>query len=417
MDKKIFLKECENDLKDRFDELDEIAFFNQKKILNAFQKQKVALRHFYGSTGYGYDDSGKEVLNKIYAEVFGADSAIVSPLITCGTHAIFLCLASILRPNDVLLSVTGSPYDTLIDCIKGTKSDIGSLKDFNIKYEQVDLKDDKIDTLEALNKIKELKPKIVYLQRSRGYGWRKPLPIDDFKYIFEEIRKINKDCFIMVDNCYGEFVEKQEPSGVGADIVVGSLCKNPGGGIVPTGAYIAGTFRAISLIEKRLTAPSVGIEVGSYEPGYRLFFQGLFISPNVVKNAIKGAYLIGRVMEKLGYEVLPSSKEQSFDIIKSIKFKSAEELIKFVQLVQKYSPVDSDAVPMPWDMPGYSDQVIMAAGTFVQGASIEMSCDSPIKAPYVAYFQGGLTYEHIKIVAENLIDAYKNTETSTLIEV
>lgn len=403
-----FLKECENDLKDRFEELDDIAYYNQKKILKSFQNNKVALRNFYGSTGYGYDDAGKEVLNKIFAEVFDAESAVVSPLITCGTHALNLALSAVLRPNDLLLSITGDPYDTVVDCIKGEQGkDIGSLKDFGVKYEQIELKDNKIDEDLALAKIKELSPKMVYMQRSRGYGWRKPISIDDFADIISKIRQIDKDCFIFVDNCYGEFVEEREPSSVGADLVVGSLCKNPGGGIVPTGAYVAGTKRAIDLVERRLTAPSIGIEVGSYEMGYRLYFQGLFMAPNTVKNAIKGAYLIGRVMEKLGYEVLPASTEKSYDIIKSIKLNNAEELIKFVQLVQSASPVDSDAVPMPWDMPGYTDKVIMAAGTFVQGASIELSCDSPIRAPYVAYFQGGLTYEHIKIVAERLYEEYK----------
>ncbi|MBE7074387.1 MAG: hypothetical protein E7376_00145 [Clostridiales bacterium] len=409
MDKLQFLKECENDLKDRYEELDDIAYINQKKILDAFQENKVALRNFYGSTGYGYDDAGKEVLNKIYAKVFGTEAAVVSPLITCGTHALNLALCAVLRPNDIILSITGAPYDTIVDCIKGVENkDIGSLKDFGVKYEQIELKNDIIDEELVLQKIKTLKPKLVYMQRSRGYGWRKPLSINDFKEIIKKIRIINKDCFIFIDNCYGEFVETAEPSSVGADLVVGSLCKNPGGGIVPTGGYIVGTKRAIDLVEKRLTAPSIGIEVGSYEMGYRLYFQGLFMAPQTVKNAIKGAYLIGRVMEKLGYTVLPSSNEKSYDIIKSIKFNTSEELIKFVQLIQSLSPVDSDATPLPWEMPGYTDPVIMAAGTFVQGASIELSCDSPIRKPYVAYFQGGLTYEHIKIVAEKLLDMYSN---------
>lgn len=404
-----FLKECENDLIQRFNELDDIAYYNQKKILKAFQNHNVALRHFYGSTGYGYDDNGKPVLNSIYAEVFEAEKAVVSPLITCGTHALSLGLFSILRPNDTLLSITGSPYDTVVDCINGEEGkDIGSLKDLGVKYEQIELKNDVINEELAIKKIIDLKPKMVYMQRSRGYGWRKPLSIDDFEHIIKKIREIDKDCYIFIDNCYGEFVETREPSAVGADLVVGSLCKNPGGGIVPTGAYLAGTARAIDLVERQLTAPSIGIEVGSYEQGYRLYYQGLFMAPQTVKNAIKGAYLIGRVMEKLGYEVLPSSNEKSYDIIKSIKLNDASELIKFVQLVQKISPVDSAAVPEPWDMPGYSDKVIMAAGTFVQGASIELSCDSPIRAPYIAYFQGGLTYEHIKILAEQLYEAYKN---------
>ena len=407
MDAKNFLKECEKDLEERFEELDDIAYYNQQKILKAFQSNNVALRHFYGTTGYGYDDIGKEVLNKIYAEVFECEKALVSPYISCGTHALFLALSSVLRPNDLIFSITGSPYDTLIEAIKGKEGeDNGSLKDFGIKYSQIELKNDAIDEELAINKIIELQPKMVYMQRSRGYGWRKPLSIEDFERIIKKIRTVNSKCYIFIDNCYGEFVETKEPSAVGADLVVGSLCKNPGAGIVPNGGYIAGTKRAIDQVEKRLTAPSIGSEVGSYETGYRLFFQGLFMAPSVVKNAIKGAYLIGRVMEKLGYEVLPASTEKSYDIIKSIKLNSEQELVEFVQLIQKYSPVDSDATPFPWEMPGYEDKVIMAAGTFVQGASIELSCDSPIRSPYIAYFQGGLTYEHIKIVAGELYLKY-----------
>ena len=407
MDANLFLKECENELSERFNELDDIALYNQKKILNAFQNNRVALRHFYGSTGYAYDDVGKETLNKIYSEVFECESALVSPLITGGTHALFLALSAVLRPGDTMLSITGAPYDTLIEAIKGIPGqDNGSLKDFGVTYEQVDLVDGKIDVELALNKIKELKPKLVFMQRSRGYGLRSAFSTFVFETVINKIREVNKDCLIFVDNCYGEFVETKEPSAVGADLVVGSLCKNPGGGIVPTGGYIAGTSRAVDLVAKRLTAPSIGLEVGGYEPGYRQFYQGLFVAPQTVKNAIKGAYLLGRVMEKLGYTVFPSSQEQSFDIVKSVIFNTDEELVKFVQLVQKCSPVDSDAVPMPWDMPGYDDQVIMAAGTFVQGASIELSCDSPIKSPYVAYFQGSLTYEHIKILAQEVLLTY-----------
>lgn len=403
-----FLKECEKDLEERFEELDNIAYFNQKKVLKAFQNNKVALRHFYGTTGYGYDDVGKEVLNKIYAEVFECERALVSPYISCGTHALFLALSSVLRPNDLILSITGSPYDTLIEAIKGKDGeDNGSLKDFGIKYTQIELKNDAIDEDLAIEQILNLNPKMVYMQRSRGYGWRKPLSIEDFDRVIKKIREVNTNCYIFIDNCYGEFVETKEPSAVGADLVVGSLCKNPGAGIVPNGGYIAGTKRAIDQVERRLTAPSIGTEVGSYETGYRLFYQGLFMAPSVVKNTIKGAYLIGRVMEKLGYDVLPSSNEKSYDIIKSIKLNTEEELVEFVQLIQKFSPVDSDATPFPWEMPGYEDKVIMAAGTFVQGASIELSCDSPIRSPYVAYFQGGLTYEHIKIVAEQLYLKYK----------
>ena len=372
-----FLKECEDDLKIRFDELDDIAFYNQKKVLTAFQNNKVALRHFYGSTGYAYDDIGKEALNKIYAEVFECERAIVSPLMTCGTHALFLALSAVLRPSDTMLSITGDPYDTLIEAIKGIDGeDNGSLKDYGVKYEQIELSNGHIDIELAINKIKELKPKMVYIQRSRGYSMRSAIPCGEFKEVISKIRD------------------------------VGSLCKNPGGGLAGTGGYIVGTSRCVDLVAKRLTAPSIGLEVGGYELGYRSFYQGLFVAPQTVKNAIKGAYLLGRVMEKLGYKVYPSSLERSYDIVKSVIFNTPEELIKFVQLVQKCSPVDSDAVPMPWEMPGYEDQVIMAAGTFVQGASIELSCDSPIRSPYIAYFQGGLTYEHIKILAEAVLEEY-----------
>ena len=408
MDTNIFLKECEEDLKQRFDELEDIAFYNQKKILKAFQNNKVALRHFYGSTGYAYDDVGKETLNKIYAEVFECEKAIASPLITCGTHALFLGLSSILRPNDIMLSITGEPYDTLIEAIKGNASeDIGSLKDFGIKYEQIELNNGQIDIEKSIEKIVKLKPKLVYMQRSRGYSIRNAISTIEFETVIKKIREVDKNCYIFIDNCYGEFVEKREPSAVGADLVVGSLCKNPGGGFVGTGGYLAGTKRAVELVEKRLTAPSIGLEVCGNEMGYRLFYQGLFTAPQTVKNVIKGGYLIGRVMEKYGYNVFPTSNQRTYDIVKSITFETSEELIKFVQLIQKCSPVDSDAVPFPWDMPGYENQVIMAAGTFVQGASIELSCDSPIRKPYIAYFQGGLSYEHIKIVAEEVAKLYK----------
>lgn len=407
MDTIQFLKDCESDLKERFEELNDTAYFNQKKVLKAFQNNKVALRHFYGSTGYAYDDIGKETLNKIYAEIFECEKAIVSPLITCGTHALFLALSAVLRPNDIMLSITGDPYDTLIEAIKGIDGqDNGSLKDYGVKYEQIELIDGHINIELALQKIDQLNPKMVYMQRSRGYSMRSAISCDEFECVINKIRQVNKKVIIFVDNCYGEFVEKREPSSVGADLVVGSLCKNPCGGLASTGGYIAGTSRAVDLVEKRLTAPSVGLEVGGYEMGYRQFYQGLFIAPQVVINAIKGAYLIGRVMEKLGYKVFPSSNEKSYDIVKSIIFDTEEELIKFVQLVQKCSPVDGDAVPMPWEMPGYENKVIMAAGTFVQGASIELSCDSPIKSPYIAYFQGGLTYEHIKILAEEVLKEY-----------
>lgn len=400
----IDLSICEKELEEKFKRLDEIALFNQKKVLKAFQEHRIAPQHFAGTTGYGYDDIGRDTLRKVYSTVFNTEDAIVSPLITCGSHAISTVLYGLLRPNDVLLSISGNLYDTLHDTLFGKGT--GSLEDFGISYRQIEMKGDDFDNDLIVKTIKEIKPKVIFVQRSRGYSSRKALSTAQMESIFKLIRKQYKEGYIVVDNCYGEFVETTEPTDVGADVIVGSLIKNPGGGLAPTGGYIAGTSKAIDLISKRFTSPSLGLEVGSFEMGYRLFYQGLFMAPHTVKEAIKGAYLIGKLMEKKGYKVIPSSDENAYDIIKSIVFNTDDELVTFVQNIQKFSPVDSYVTPMPWDMPGYEDKVIMAAGTFVGGASIELSCDSPIKKPYIGYFQGGLTYEHIKIVAEQLNNIY-----------
>ena len=304
----------------------------------------------------------------------------------------------------MVLSVTGEPYDTLSEAIFGKNGkDNGSLKDFGISFIIQELTGGKIDLGKTEINITRLKPKIVYIQRSRGYSTYDARSVSEIEKVVRLAKQIDKDIIVFVDNCYGEFVEKQEPTQVGADIVVGSLCKNIGGGIVPTGGYVVGRADLIKLVENRLIAPSLGFEVGSYEMGYRLFYEGLFLAPSTVKNALFGAYLIGEVMASKGYRVFPSKNENCYDIIKSIEFNDEQKLIKFVQLIQKFSPVDSDAVPVPWQMPGYNDKVIMAAGTFVQGASIELSCDSPIRPPYMAYFQGGLTYEHAKLVALEIL--------------
>ena len=398
------IKKCEKKLEKTFERLEQIALFNQQKVLKAFQENKVSANHFYGTSGYGYDDQGREVLGKVFASAFGAETAIVSPNITCGSHALTIALFGILRPGDVMLSVTGKPYDTLDDTIFGTEEDTGSLKDFGVIYQQVDFKNDKLDYAEIEKQIKKLKPKMVYIQRSRGYAWRSALSISDIEKIVKIAKKESPKSFVVVDNCYGEFVEKYEPTEVGTDLIVGSLIKNPGGGLASTGAYLAGTKKAVDLVSTRLTSPSLKTEVGSYERGYREFFQGFFLAPHVVKEAIKGCYLIGEVMKAKGAEILPSSNEDAGDIIKSIKFNSADEMVSFVQKIQKFSPVDSYVVPMPWDMPGYNDPVIMAAGTFVAGASIELSCDGPVKPPFIAYFQGGLTYEQIKLLAQELLE-------------
>lgn len=400
------IAECEKNLKEIFDYYDDIALYNTKKVLKAFQDARVAGRHFFGSTGYGYGDEGRDKLSEVFAKVFGAESALVSPLITCGSHALNIALFGLLRPGDTIFSITGDPYDTLGEVVYD-KNGLGSLPDFNIKFEKVELRNGEIDETNALKYIEKHKPKVVYVQRSRGYAIRDALSVDKMEGVFEKIKEISPNSFIMVDNCYGEFVEKREPTEVGADVIVGSLIKNAGGSLAPTGAYIAGTKKVVELIANRFTSASLGAEVGSFEMGYRLFFQGLFIAPHVTVGAIKGMYLIGEVMEKLGFNTMPKSNQKTYDIIKSIEFNTKEELIDFVQTIQKFSPVDSNVVPEPWDMPGYTEPVIMAAGTFVGGASIELSADCPIKKPYWAYLQGGITYEHCKLVAEELYKKFR----------
>ncbi len=381
-------------LTNAFEEVDEIATYNQMKVLEAFQNNNVGQRHFAQTNGYGYDDIGRDTLCKLFAQIFGGEKAIVSPLIVSGTHALTLALYGVLRPGNEMLAITGSPYDTLKEVIVG--EGIGSLKDFGIKYSQISLKDGKIDIQAVLNNINE-NTKLIFIGRSRGYEWRNALTVNDIAYAVKEIKKSYNDICIMVDNCYGEFIEKIEPTQVGADIIVGSLIKNPGGGIAPTGGYICGKSQYVDLIAGRFSSPSIGMEVGSYAYGYKDFYQGIFMAPHTVAQAVKGSMLVGQVYSDLGFETMPLSGETCGDIIRSIKFDTQEQLIDFCRAIQEASPIDSNVVPYPWDMPGYEHQVIMAAGTFVAGASIELSADSPIKAPYIAYLQGGLTYEHVKI--------------------
>lgn len=399
------LKETEEKLKNRFSKIDEMSFKNQKKVLNAFIELKVSSQCFAGTTGYGYSDVGRDTLASVYAKVFGGEKAIVSPLLTCGTHAISTVLYGLLKNGDVMLSVTGLPYDTLHETLFGKNN--SSLEDYGVKYEQIDLiGNGEFDYDKIYKKVKKMKPAMVYLQRSRGYSSRKAISPYDMKELFENVKKISPQTKIVVDNCYGEFVDDIEPTNVGADVIVGSLIKNPGGGLAPTGGYIVGSEEAIDMISARYTNPSLKLEIGSFEQGYRLFYQGLFMAPHTVAQALKGTALVGQIMEDKGYKVIPSNDEQPEDIVKSVIFNTADELIKFVQTVQAVSPIDGYVLPIPWDMPGYTDQVIMAAGTFVGGSSIELSCDSPIRAPYIAYFQGGLTYEHVKTFAEKLIELY-----------
>ena len=326
-------------------------------------------------------------------------------MLACGTHAITTVLYGLLKRGDVMLSVTGLPYDTIHSTLFGKDND--SLEDKGVEYQQIDLTEDSdFDYDKIYNRVKELKPKMIYLQRSRGYSSRKALSPRLMEGLFKKVKELSPESFIVVDNCYGEFVDEIEPTNVGADVIVGSLIKNPGGGLAPTGGYIVGSEKAIDFIANRFTNPSLKLELGSFEMGYRLFYQGFFLSPHVVSQALKGSLLIGQIMQDKGYKIIPSNDEKPQDIIKSVVFNTDEELIKFVQTVQSVSPVDGYVLPLPWDMPGYTDKVIMAAGTFVGGSSIEFSCDSPIRAPYIAYFQGGLTYEHVKAFAEKLIDLY-----------
>ncbi len=387
------IEKCENSLKDKFKLIDEIAYYNQIKVINAFKENSVAVRHFNGTTGYGYDDEGRACLGKLYACVFGAESGIVSPHIVSGTHALTVALFGLLRPGDELLCLSGMPYDTLKDVL--LKENSGSLKDFGIEFKYCDLKDGKFD-FDKIKKSFNEKVKVVYIQRSRGYELRDAFSCEEIGFACKFVRALGFEGCIFVDNCYGEFAEKTEPSQFGADIIVGSLIKNPGGGLAPNGGYICGKEKYVDLIGKRLTAPSIGLEVGSYSEGYRNFYQGLFMAPHTVAQALKSSLLIGRAMSELGYKNFPDLDKMPYDITRAIEFGDAEKMIDFIREIQYSSPIDGFVCCEPWEMPGYEDKIIMAAGTFVSGASIELSADGPVKPPYVAYFQGALTYEHGK---------------------
>ena len=403
MDVKNFIEECESKLKERFEYIDEVAYYNQVKVLKAFEENKVALRHFNGSTGYGYDDEGRDTLGKLYASAFGAEAGIASPHLLSGTHALTVALFGLLRPGDTLLCVSGMPYDTIRGVIFGENN--GSLKDFGVKFEYCELKNDKIDFELVKSKLND-SVKVVYIQRSRGYELRDAFSCEEIGEICKFVRSLGFEGCIFVDNCYGEFVEKQEPTEVGADIIVGSLIKNAGGGLAPTGGYICGKQKYIDLIGKRLTAPSIGLEVGSYAGSYQYFYQGLFMAPHTVAQALKTSMLIGQAMSELGYINYPAIDKIPYDITRAIEFDSAEKMVNFIREVQYASPVDSFVTCEAWDMPGYDDKIIMAAGTFVAGASIELSADGPVKPPYIAYFQGGLTYEHGKYALERILNKF-----------
>lgn len=394
------IENAEKSLETIFKKLDEISLFNSEKVLQAFKKNKIALRHFNPTTGYGYDDEGRDTLNKVFADVFKAEKAVVSPNIVSGTHAIALGLFALLMTGDSALSITGKPYDTMQEVISG--ENIGSLKDYGIKFDIIELKDNKIDKQSIKEYLKNNNPKMITMQRSRGYEWRDAFSIDEIEDAVSFVRSLGYKGIIYMDNCYGEFVEEREPTEVGVNLVAGSMIKNIGGGLAPTGGYLVGDSVLINAVLRRLTAPSIAGEVGSYANTYQYFYQGLFLAPHVVKEALKGSLLTGAVLNSLGYETSPDLSKKPGDIIRAIKFNTEDELVKFINNVQHFSPVDSFVDVYPWDMPGYEDQVIMAAGCFVQGSSIELSADAPIKKPYIAYMQGGLTYEHVKIMLKNL---------------
>lgn len=397
------IRKSERKLSAQFEKLDEISFFNQKKVLQAFEKNRVAAMHFNGSTGYGYSDVGRETLGKVYADTFGGEAGLVSPAMLSGTHALTVALFGILRTGDRVLCVSGQPYDTLQGVIYGDGN--GSLKDFGVSFDVVALNEEgKFDFSAVAQKLKEEKYKMIYIQRSRGYELRDAFFVSEIGEMCSFVRENGFDGCIFVDNCYGEFVEKQEPTEVGADVIVGSLIKNPGGGLAPTGGYAVGKANYVDLIERRLTAPSVGGEIGSYAFGYQYFYQGFFLAPHVVNQALKGSFLIGACMEELGFENFPAIEKMPADITRAIRFDTEEQLCAFIQSVQEASPVDAFVHLEAWDMPGYDDKVIMAAGTFVGGASIELSADAPIREPYTAYFQGGLTYEHCKYALTKILE-------------
>ncbi len=385
-------------LKEQFARIEAIEEQGTRRILKAFQEHMVAYRHFAPTTGYGYDDVGRDTLEKIFADLFGTQAAIVRPQIVSGTHAISLCLFGLTLPGDHILSATGTPYDTLEGVIGWGEgpAPVGSLKEMGVTYSQVELLDGRID-VDAVDAAITPKTKLVIAQRSRGYDWRPSLMPEDFEALAEMLHRKHPGVRLMVDNCYGEFVCEKEPTHYGVDVCVGSLIKNPGGGIAPTGGYVVGTQEAIERISYRLTAPGIGLEVGSYAASYQPFYQGLFMAPHTVAQAIKTACLAARVFEDLGMTTTPASAETRADIIQAIQMRSPERLVAFCQGIQMASPIDSMALPEPWDMPGYTDQVIMAAGTFVSGASVELSADAPMREPYTAYLQGGLTYAHGRI--------------------
>ena len=383
-------------LRERFDAIDAIAEANQLKVINAMQKNRVAANHFNLSTGYGYDDEGRDTLERVYADCFGAEAALVRPQITCGTHALALALGANLLPGDELLSPVGAPYDTLEEVI-GIRESVGSLKEYGVSYRQVDLLPDGSFDLDGIRAAINEKTKLVTIQRSKGYATRPTFSVEQIGQLIAFCKECKPDVLCMVDNCYGEFVEMREPSDCGADMIVGSLIKNPGGGLAPIGGYICGTQECVNRCAYRLSAPGLGQEVGANLGLMPALYQGLFLAPTVVASAVKSAVFAAACYEKLGFRVVPSSGESRHDIIQAMELGSKEAMVAFCKGIQAAAPVDSYVTPEPWAMPGYESEVIMAAGAFVQGSSIELSADGPIRPPYAVYFQGGLTWYHGKL--------------------
>ena len=389
-------KKVEKDISSIIDDVNKRCEINTLKVLKAFNKYNISDMHFGSTTGYGYGDVGRDTIEKVFAEVLGAEDALVRSQFISGTHALTVALFAFLRPNDTMISICGKPYDTLDEVI-GIVENNSSLRSFGVNYEQIELIDNDFDYEKIRERMRKNDVKLIEIQRSRGYALRKSLTLDKIERVISTIRAVNKDVIIMVDNCYGEFVDDKEPLAVGADVIVGSLIKNLGGGIAPNGAYIAGKKELVELAAERLTAPGLGKEVGPTLGINKYILQGLFFAPSVVASSLKTAIYTSKMMEELGFKPVPASDEKRSDIVQTIEFGDKEKLIKYCQGIQMGSPVDSNSIPEPWDMPGYTDQVIMAAGAFTQGSSIELSCDAPIRPPYIAFQQGGLTYEYGKI--------------------
>lgn len=410
MDKDIkkIIAQCEEECSKEFKEVDSICEENSMKVLNAFHKANINEACFDGTTGYGYNDLGREKIEEVYSEIFKSEDSLVRTQFISGTHALTVTLFGLLRPGDILLSISGKPYDTLDEVI-GLVDNPSSLKSFGIKYSQIDLVDDDFDYDMIGKFLKENKVKVIEIQRSKGYSTRKSISIEQLEKVISYIKEIDKEVVIMIDNCYCEFVTTKEPIEVGADIAVGSLIKNLGGGISPNGAYVVGRRDLIKLVSERLTVPGEGKEVGPTLGANKAILQGLFMAPSVVNSSLKTAILTSKVMEELGYKVEPRYNDKRVDIVQNIIFEKEELLISFTRGIQASSPIDSNALVEAWDMPGYSDKVIMASGSFTQGSSIELSCDGPIRPPYIAYMQGSLTYHYGKIALQNTLQNFMNS--------